>query len=126
MLLLRRIMAITLLASFAGSQPASSGCVMMSDVETSSAAAETVATHAHHDVDSPASFESAPVHGQSHSGPATNCGPAMACAAAAPAGTVLTVPTPPFTVEVSAVVPGAAHAAPSLAFEPPPPRQILI
>jgi hypothetical protein len=125
MLLLRRIMAVALLASFAGSQPASGACAMTSDVD-SSTAAEPASAHVHHDADSPASIESGPVHGPSHSGPATSCGPVMACAAAALAGNTSTVPTSRLTVEAPVAGPGAAHATPALAFEPPPPRPHLI
>jgi hypothetical protein len=126
MRLLRRITAIALLASFAGSQPASGACAMTSDVDSSKAAADPVPAHVHHDADSRKSIESGPVHGQSHSGPATSCGPVMACAAAALAGNTSTVPTSRLTVEAPAADPGAAHATPALAFEPPPPRQHLI
>jgi hypothetical protein len=50
----------------------------------------------------------------------------MACAAAAPAAIVKSVPAAPFIADKSLLVPGTAHTSPSLAFEPPPPRQILI
>jgi hypothetical protein len=126
MLLLRRITAIALLASFAGSLPASSACAMTSAVGSSKAAAEPVSAHVHHEADSPVSSEAGPVHGQSHSGPASSCGPVMACAAAALAGNTSTVPTSRLTVEAPAAAPGAAHATPALAFETPPPRQHLI
>jgi hypothetical protein len=127
MLLLRRITAIALLASFAGSLPASSACAMTSAVESSKAAvAEPVSAHVHHEADSPVSFEAGPVRGQSHSGPASSCGPVMACAAAALAGSTSTVPTSRLTVEAPVAAPAAAHATPSLAFEPPPPRRHLI
>lgn len=128
MLLLRRIMAITLLASFAGSQPAAASCAMASGVDEATTPAAAEAMHAHHSVDGPAASESGsdPVHGMPHSGQGTSCGLMMACAAAAPAAIVKSVPAAPFIADKSLLVPGTAHTSPSLAFEPPPPRQILI
>lgn len=133
MLLLRRIMAITLLASFAGSQPAAASCAMASDVDEATAPAAAEPMHVHHSVDgpaadSPAASESGsdPVHGMPHSGQGTSCGLMMACAAAAPAAVARSVPAALFMAETSLPVPDAAHTSPSLAFEPPPPRQILI
>jgi hypothetical protein len=126
MFLLRRMTALALLASFAGSQPASGACAMSSAIESSTTAADPLPAHVHHHADSPASFESGAEQGQEHSGPGTSCDPVMACAAAALAGNPSAIPTSGLTVEAPVAGPGAAHATPSLAFEPPPPRQHLI
>lgn len=98
---------------------------MTSDVESSTVTTEAAA-HVHHAAESPVPAESGTAHEQSHSGPATSCGPVMACAAPALAGTTSTVPTSRLTVEAPVAGPGAAHATPTLAFETPPPRQHLI
>jgi hypothetical protein len=84
-------------------------------------------SHADHSGHAPASSETAPVHAHQHSGsPATSCPVMMACTAAAPGVITDNVPAPSFSGESPVLVPAAAHASPSLAFEPPPPRQNLI
>jgi hypothetical protein len=127
MLLLRRIIALSLLASFAGSQPASAGCSMAAGADDDAVATRTMSMHEHHHSDDGASIdESEPMHGSTHSGTAPDCGLLMACAVAAPAAAATTVPAAPFGSAPSAITPASAYASPSLAFEPPPPRQNLI
>lgn len=126
LLLFRRMVGITLLASLVGSQPATASCAMISDADEAATAAATESMHADHSGHGPASSESAPVHAHQHSDPATSCPVMMACTVAAPAVIGDDVPAASFSDESPVLAPVAAHASPSLAFEPPPPRQNLI
>lgn len=133
MVLLRRILAIMLLASFAGSQPAAASCAMDSGENSVTTRAAAESLHMHHAVEASGAEDADASHtedGREHrlpnSSQGTTCGAVMACAVAAIAAAPEIMPAVPFIAEPSVLVPGAAHGSPTLAFEPPPPRQILI
>lgn len=120
---LRCMIAIALVASFGGIPPAAASCVMTPG-PAGTAVGHMAQAHAHHAPDAPPSSE--PTHRQASTHPDSGCDLMLACAAAAPTVAVAVVPAVPFTAESSIVSPGAAHASPSLASEPPPPRPHLI
>jgi hypothetical protein len=113
---LRRIVAFVVLASFAGIQPASAKCAIMSHADVR---ADEVTTHEHHTPESNAEQGDDSSNGSADAG--LTCTLMLACAAAAIA------PRSEESVGVAAVdlthttvVP--LRTAPSLAFDPPPPR----
>lgn len=127
MSLVRRITAIALLASFAGSQPASLGCAMGSvpdDAAASFAAAQQ--QHAHHAPAADAGAESARTDGPSETRGSEGCGLMMPCTIAAPSPNIAAMPPAMYGAAATVSSPDGEYAAPSLAFEPPPPRQSLI
>lgn len=137
----RRIVAVAILASLAGSQPVAASCAMTSAATVNATPAATDGSHegheghgghavaADHSAHTPssdqahASTDAAPDHGGSQGG---TCDLMMACAAAAPAVRTAVGPDASPCTLLSETTPAAARAAPSLAFETPPPRSALI
>lgn len=133
MLLLRRALAFVIAVSLVGSQPASATCAMVPGPVQESA--DPSSPHAHHTAAVERSADGpgdAGLHGppgadeQSQQGDHQVCDFMMACTAAAPSEVTDVMPVAPFSPESSVGTPVSARAAPSLAFEPPPPRVSLI
>ena len=129
MLLLRRALAFVIAASLAGSQPAAATCAMVP--ATVEETPDSPSLHAHHAVaaehgaQAPGTTDPSGHPGadeQSRHDDHKGCDFMMACTAAAPSEATAVVPAALFSPESSVGTPASARAAPTLAFEPPPPR----
>lgn len=123
---LRRVVALLLLTSVAGLQSASASCVMGTTTGVAEAMQGEDTTHVHHSSGTPHVPEPASSGTHSRSTQPPGCGLMMACSAAAPTWTIVTAESGPFTSDSFTAVAALAYTSPSVAFDPPPPRRILI
>ena len=134
MRLLRRIIAMTLLVSFAGTQSAAAACVMPGGDVGARVVMEDANGAGHHDVhahhgvvnNTASNDDASSATNNSPTSPQNECGMMMACTVAAPAIIAAVAPATPLDRETAISAPRIIHESPTLAFEPPPPRYDLI
>src|SRR5690606_20384214 len=119
----RRLIALLMLVSFAGAQPAAASCSM----GTSEAPAPDAggAAHAHHATTPGTSADAPGTDTRGHADHGTACGPSMVCAVTGPPAATGVIPSVPMGAEIPVRVSRSADLSPDLTCDPPPPRQDL-